>query len=139
MWNCICDCGKEHIADGASMKNGTTQSCGCLHDEMFESTRTKYRYKHGEANQNRLYRIWKGMKGRCYVKTNTAYKNYGAKGVTICDEWKNNYSSFKDWALANGYEDGLTIDRIDPFGNYEPSNCRWSTYLEQAHNKRRDH
>lgn len=83
----------------------------------------------------RLYRIWKGVLSRCRNESSTDYKWYGAKGVTVCEEW-NEYVNFRDWAISNGYKDDLTIDRIDPFGNYEPSNCRWATIKEQNFNKR---
>ena len=86
--------------------------------------------------KDRIYSIWCGIKARCYTKTNIGYKNYGAKGVKMCDEWKNDYLAFRRWALANGYSDELTIDRIDPCGNYEPSNCRWADMSTQAKNKR---
>ena len=96
----------------------------------------KYQRKYPkEIVGTRLYRIWNGMKARCYTPGTEAYKKYGAKGITVCDEWRNDFRVFYDWALNNGYSDELQIDRIDFRGNYEPSNCRWVNLKQQANNK----
>lgn len=130
-WICRCDCGKKKSVIGASLKSGGTRSCGCLHDENSKNTKWK---THGESG-TRLYRKWQSMKARCYQPNSTKYKNYGGRGITVCDQWRSDYAAFRDWALANGYEDGLTIDRIDVNGNYEPSNCRWTTQKKQQNNR----
>lgn len=93
---------------------------------------------HGKRN-TRLYDIWHGMKNRCYNENNDRYRDYGGKGTTICNEWKNDFQSFYDWSMANGYKDNLTIDRMDTDGNYEPSNCRWITNKEQQNNRTDNH
>lgn len=133
-WLVKCHCGKEFTTLGASIRNGHVNSCGC--------SRNKTRVDMGNANKThgetrtRLYVILKNMKARCYNENHKSYKYYGAEGITICDEWKNDYTVFRDWAYENGYSDELTIDRINVAGNYEPSNCRWVTHKEQSINKR---
>lgn len=122
-WNCLCDCGKTSVVQGKNLQSGATRSCGCQH------------VKHQKTG-TRLYRIWNGMKSRCSNSTHPGYSHYGGRGITVCDEWKNSSKAFFEWALANGYEDHLTIDRIDVNGNYEPSNCRWVTQRVQCSNKR---
>ncbi|MBU3102922.1 hypothetical protein [Clostridium gasigenes] len=92
--------------------------------------------KHGMAKKTKLYPVWVTMKQRCYNGKNKDYYNYGARGVTVCDEWRTNYLKFHNWAYGAGYNEGLSLDRIDVRGNYEPSNCRWATMKEQANNKR---
>lgn len=133
-WLCKCECGNHKTVLGEHLKNGHTKSCGCFKKEKF-----KPKIKHG-LTHTRLYNIWASMKSRCYNKNNQKnYKDYGERGITVCDDWKNNFNAFKKWAYENGYSENLTIDRIDVNGNYEPNNCKWSTVKEQANNKRTNH
>lgn len=131
-WLCKCDCGNECIVITNSLKSNKTKSCGCIHKKQLIE-RNK---KHNMSN-SKLYKVWRGMKTRCYNPNFIYYCNYGGRGITICDEWKNDFSKFYEWAINNGYEEGLTIDRINNDGNYEPINCRWITRAEQNKNQRK--
>ena len=141
MWKCKCDCGNETIVRHGGLQRGTTTSCGCFHKEIVGSLNRT----HGlSANCGRLYPLWKSIKYRCYNINSKDYDRYGGRGIVMCDEWVNDFQSFYDWAIANGYKEEktdkglniLTIDRIDVNGNYEPSNCRFVTNDVQAKNKR---
>jgi hypothetical protein len=133
-WQVKCDCGMEKLVTGAALVSGRTVSCGCLQKELAASALLK----HGEGghNQTRLYRIWAGMKNRCYFQGNKHYKSYGGRGIMVCSQWKDSFEAFRDWANLNGYRDDLSIDRKNPDGNYEPSNCQWVTDDDQRWNKR---
>ena len=132
-WECRCDCGNIKIVTGSKLRSGNTSSCGCLQKETLKKHAEKIA-KHGMWN-TRLYRIWRSMKSRCFNKNNSNYYKYGAKGITVCDEWKSSFEAFCCWSIENGYNDNLTIDRIDAFKGYHPDNCRWATLKQQANNK----
>lgn len=124
IYKCECECGNIVYVRGISLRNGSTKSCGCLKGE-----------KHGKY-KHRLYSIWKNMKNRCYNEKYYQYKDWGGRGIVVCDEWKHSFEAFYNWAMNNSYRDDLSIDRIDNDGNYKPSNCRWLTTKEQSYNRR---
>lgn len=138
IWYCKCDCGNYcEMPSGTLTRKRNNHSCGCLAKKHLAEM-SKNNVTHGMTG-TRLYGCYKGMIGRCYREKDIHYNAYGKRGITICNEWKNNPKAFIDWALANGYSDDLTIDRIDVNGNYEPSNCRWIPMSEQYKNKQSNH
>lgn len=128
---CICDCGNEIIVDIHSLKRGTTSSCGCFRKDFLKDVATT----HG-LSKTRLYHIWIGMKARCHNKNHAQYLDYGGRGIEVCDIWKNNFIEFYTWAISHGYDDNLSIDRIDNNDGYNPINCRWVSGDVQGKNKR---
>lgn len=139
MWLCRCSCGAEKEISSDALTSGNQISCGCVGAQHRKEATTK----HGMADTP-LYRVWNTIKSRCYNKNVRTYKYYGGRGIKMCDEWYNDFGAFRDWAFANGYQDGVrgaeqTIDRIDVDGDYTPDNCRIITQTEQMNNIRTNH
>ena len=130
-WMCVCDCGNNKIATTSNLKKSATVSCGCMTHER----RRNASIRHGFYN-HRLYRIWAGAKYRCTNPKSDSFKNYGARGIRMCNEWSNDYVAFHTWAMENGYSSELTLDRIDNDKGYSPDNCKWSTPKEQCRHGR---
>lgn len=130
MWKCICDCGKDTVVRGYTLRRGDTQSCGCFIGEAASVRNATHR-----MTKTRLYVCWKSMKSRCYYENDVAFERYGGRGIKVSKEWRDDFLAFREWALKNGYEDNLTLDRIDSNGNYEPNNCRWLTLAAQQSNR----
>lgn len=126
---CQCSCGNLIIVEGCNLVSGATQSCGCFRREKTK----KLKLSHGMV-KTRLYRCWRNMHDRCLNPKNKEFSNYGARGISICKEWRD-FSVFYQWAISNGYRDDLTIDRIDVNKGYSPQNCRWTDTYNQARNR----
>lgn len=132
-WKCVCECGKETTVSINSLRTGNSKSCGCLQKEIAK----KYRHSttHGKFG-TRIYQTWSAMKSRCYNSKVDSYKRYGARGITVCEDWKNDFTKFYEWAMNNGYEDDLTIERLNANGNYSPNNCTFIPGNQQSNNRR---
>lgn len=128
---CVCECGTEKIIRSNNLISGDTKSCGCWNRELVSNQKTGL-----NISNNKLYRVWGDMKSRCNNSNDTCFKNYGGRGIKVCNEWEESSESFGEWALSNGYRKGLTIDRVDNEGGYSPDNCKWSTGDEQRRNMR---
>ena len=132
MWLCRCDCGNETTVFSGYLRNGDTKSCGCFNIDRIRERR----FKHGESRKTRLYNIWIHIKHRTSGKANEkrTKKWYTDKNIKMCEEWSD-FRNFRDWANENGYDDSLTIDRIDGNKGYSPENCRWVDWKTQTRNK----
>lgn len=131
-WECLCECGNTITVGGYDLRSGNTKSCGCYkHERIVEANTT-----HG-AFGTPLYRTYSNMKNRCYNKSYCLFQHYGGKGIHVCDEWlgEHGFEHFRSWALSNGYEPGLSIDRIDNRREYSPQNCRWADMQTQQNNR----
>lgn len=134
VWKCLCDCGNEVFVITKNLRSGNTKSCGCLKKETSKQNGVKSGKHFG--SKTRLYHIWRDMKTRCYNKNHIHYDRYGGRGITVCDDWLSSFIKFKIWALSNGYNDTLTVDRIDNNKGYSPENCHCVTWKEQQRNRK---
>ena len=134
-----CDCGNEKTVNLGSLVKGSSKSCGCFRKEYISDRNYKHGFTYRNNDKERLYNIWMGIKRRCCDTDDKGYHNCGGRGITVCDEWLNDYSSFRTWSYENGYTDELTIDRINNDAGYDPDNCRWVSMEIQSNNTRVNH
>lgn len=134
-WNCVCDCGKRGVVEGTKLRNGGSKSCGCRAIENIKRANTTHGLSDKSKNTSPVYGVWSKMKNRCCWSGSSSYHRYGGRGISICDEWLNDFQAFHDWAMSSGYREGLQIDRIDNDGGYCPENCRWVTVAENSRNR----
>ena len=132
-WICKCSCGNTRAVLSQNLNNGTTKSCGCYNREAASQRIREINFKHGRTPR-RLYEAWKNMRRRCTEEDKTGC--YFNRGIKVCEEWQKDFIPFREWALSHGYQNNLTLDRINVNGNYTPDNCRWITQVEQCNNKR---
>ena len=126
-YQCVCDCGNVVIVSGSNLVSGAIKSCGCMRSEQVTAKNIKH-----NGCKTRLYTTWRNMIDRCNNPKNKEYRRYGGRGINVCEEWRTDFSVFRDWALSSGYRDDLTIDRIDNDLGYSASNCQWLTRKENS-------
>lgn len=142
MWKCRCKCGKIVVMKTSVLRSGATKSCGCVRNSIFVKGHPygkRFKPTHG-LSKHPLFRVWSHIIDRCYrlVPEHKSYRYYKGKGIKVCDNWRDNFKSFYDWSVANGWQEGLSIDRKDSKGNYEPNNCEFVTRSENSKRMARD-
>lgn len=134
-WVCECECGNQVTVSGYLLRSGQTKSCGCITKNRMAKIATETPWKKHGMSSTRLYKIYYAMRDRCYNIHKCNYDKYGGRGITVCQEWLDDFMNFYNWSIENGYSDELSIDRINVDGNYEPSNCRWECATIQQFNR----